>query len=46
MADHAADEDIEIKETGRSKGRKAAVIERLESLYVEDPDRETGAVSN
>lgn len=45
MADHAADEDGESKDTGRPKGRKAAVIERLESLYVEDPDRETGAVS-
>lgn len=46
MADHAADEDREIKETGRPKGRKAAIIERLENFYVEDPDRETGAVSN
>lgn len=45
MADHAADEDRETKDTVRPKGRKAAVLERLENLYVEDPDRETGAVS-
>ncbi|XP_026325549.1 oxysterol-binding protein-related protein 8-like [Hyposmocoma kahamanoa] len=43
MADHAADEDRVTKETERPKGRKAAIIERLESLYIEDPDRETGA---
>lgn len=42
----AADEDREIKETGRPKSRKAAIIERLQNFYVEDPDRETGSVSN
>lgn len=45
MAENAADEDREIKERGQHKSRKAAIIERLENLYIEDPDRETGAVS-